>query len=107
MRDTASENSLSFRKKVVLLGVVCFLLVLLITSLFGKKGLIEIYKAKKNYDALLLQVERLKQEKSRLEREIEELEKNPKAIDKEAREKLWLVKPDEKVVVKTGKTVRK
>jgi len=107
MRDPASRNQLSFRKKVVFLGVVCFLLVLLITSLFGKKGLIEIYKARKNHDALLLQVERLKQEKSRLEREIEELEKNPKAVDKEAREKLWLVKPDEKVVVKTGKTERR
>ena len=48
MRDPASRNQLSFRKKVVFLGVVCFLLVLLITSLFGKKGLIEIYKARKN-----------------------------------------------------------
>jgi cell division protein FtsB len=103
MREPEDKNKLSFRKKIVLLGVVCFLLVLLITSLFGKKGLIEIHRARKNYEALLLQVERLKQEKNRLEREIQELQKNPKAIDKEAREKLWLVKPEEKIVVKTGK----
>jgi cell division protein FtsB len=45
-------------------------------------------------------VERLKQEKSKLEREIQELEKNPKAVEREAREKLWLMKPDEKVIVK-------
>ena len=35
----------------------------------------------------------------KLEREIEELKSNPKAVEKKAREKLWLMKPDEIVIV--------
>jgi len=36
-------------------------------------------------------------------KEIEELKKNPKAVEKKAREKLWLVKPDEVVIIKKEK----
>lgn len=91
------------KKKIVVTGLAFLLLVLMIASLFGKKGLIEIYRARKNYSALLQEIEQLKQEKIRLEREIAELEKNPKAVDKEAREKLWLMKENEKVIVKKKK----
>lgn len=101
MREKVDKNSLSLRKKLIVAGVVCFFLVLLITSFFGKKGLLEIFRAQRNYGDLVKRVERLKKEKSRLEREIEELVKNPKAVDKEAREKLWLIKPDEKVLIKS------
>jgi cell division protein FtsB len=76
------------------------LVVLLITTFFGKKGIIEIYKTRRNYTALQEEIQRLKEEKSRLEREIAALEAGPQSVEKEARDKLWLVKPDEKVVVK-------
>jgi cell division protein FtsB len=77
--------------------------VFLIASFFGRKGLIEIYRARKNYAALLEEIERLKAERSRLENEIKELMTNPKAVELEAREKLWLMKKDEKVIVKKPK----
>ena len=35
-----------------------------------------------------------------LVREIEDLQKNPIAVDEKAREKLWLMKPDEIVIIK-------
>lgn len=89
----------SFRSKIILLGILFLFVVLLITSFFGKKGLLEIQKAKKNEKVLLEEKERLMMEKSRLEKEINELEKNPQAVEKEAREKLWLLKPDEKVII--------
>lgn len=38
-------------------------------------------------------------EKRKLEREIEELKTNPEAVEKKAREKLWLMKPDEIVII--------
>ncbi len=94
------RRSGSFRRKLILTGIGFFFLVLLISSLFGKKGLIEIYQAKKNYKSLQQEIRRLEEQKSRLLREIEELEKNPQAVDQEAREKLWLMKPDEKVIIK-------
>jgi cell division protein FtsB len=90
----------SLGRKILLAAVGFFFLVLLISSLFGKKGLIEIYKARRNYDVLLQEVTRLEAEKARLEEEIEDLKNNPQAVEREAREKLWLIKPDEKVIVK-------
>lgn len=93
----------SLRRKLILAAVGFFFLVLIISSLFGKKGLIEIYRAKKNYEALLQEISRLEARKSQLQREIEDLEKNPQAVEKEAREKLWLMKPEEKVIVKKDK----
>lgn len=90
----------TWRKKIIIGGLVFLLAILIITSLFGKKGLLEIYRARKTYAVLEKEIERLKQEKRRLEREISDLEKNPKAVDGEAREKLGLIKPDEKVILK-------
>ena len=90
----------SLRRKLLLAGVAFFFLVLIISTLFGRKGLIEIYRARKNYDALIEEIKKLEVRKSQLEREIEDLQKNPEAVEREAREKLWLMKPDEKVIIK-------
>jgi cell division protein FtsL len=98
-----AKSAGSWRKKILIGGLVFLLVVLFITSLFGKKGLIEIYRARKNQAALQKEIEQLKQEKSRLEREITELEKNPKAVERTARGDLGLVSPDERVLVKKKK----
>jgi cell division protein FtsB len=90
----------SLRRKLLLAGVAFFFLVLIITTLFGRKGLIEIYRAKKNYEALVEEIKQLEVRKSQLQREIEDLQKNPEAVEREAREKLWLMKPDEKVIIR-------
>lgn len=57
-------------------------------------------RAKKKQRALLQEIERLEEMRSQLEREIEELKKNPKAVEKKAREELWLMDPDEIVIIK-------
>jgi len=95
-----ARKGTSLRRKILLAAVGFFFLVLLISSLFGKKGLIEIYKARRNYETLLREVKRLEAEKARLEGEIEDLKNNPQSVEREAREKLWLIRPDEKVIVK-------
>ncbi len=97
------KNNVSFKRKLLVAGLGFFFLVLLLASFFGKKGLIEIYRAQKEYKALVEEIERLEIEKERLVKEIEELKKNPKAVEKKAREKLWLVKPDEVVIIKKEK----
>jgi len=90
----------SVRRKLGLAAVVFFFLVILISSLFGRKGLIEIYRAKNRYEALRQEIRSLEARKSELLKEIEALRNDPRAVEKEAREKLWLIKPDEKVIVK-------
>ena len=89
----------SVGKKIIIGALGFFFLVLLLASFFGKKGLLEIFQAQRKQKALLEKVERLEQKKSKLEREIEELRENPKAVERKAREKLWLMKPDEIVIV--------
>ncbi len=102
MRKKEKDN-ISFRRKLLIAGLGFFFLVLLLASFFGKKGLIEIYRAQKEHEVLLQEIGQLEIEKRRLEKEIEELKQNPKAVEKKAREKLWLVKPDEVVIIKKEK----
>jgi cell division protein FtsB len=97
------KESGDWKRKAAVGAFVFLLFVLLLTSFFGKKGLFEIYRARKTYAVLLQDIEKLKQEKARLEKEVADLERNPGAVDKEAREKLWLMKPDEKVIIKKQK----
>jgi cell division protein FtsB len=94
------KKSGDWKRKAVVGAFVFLLFILLLTSFFGKKGLLEIFHARKTYATLLRDIETLKQEKTRLEKEVAGLERNPGAVDKEAREKLWLMKPDEKVIIK-------
>lgn len=96
-RSTRGRGALG--RKILLGSAVFLLVVLLITSLFGKKGLMEIRRARKSYERSLLEVETLKARKARLEKDIAELQRDPRAVEREAREKLWLMKKDEIVVV--------
>ena len=93
------KSSSSFKKKVIIGGIVFLLFVLTLTSFFGKRGLIEIYRTRRKQEALLQKIEKLEERKVKLERDIEELQNNPKAIEKKAREKLGLVKEDEIVII--------
>jgi len=94
---------MTLRKKILLAAVMFFFLILLISSFFGKKGLVEITQARKKYQALIQEIERLEKDKIRLEKEIRELEENPRAVEEDARKKLWMMKPGEKVMVKPKK----
>ena len=87
------------KKKIFILGVVCFFLILIVTSLFGKKGVMELRRARRALAASETRVRALEADKARLEAEIDRLDKDPRAVEKRAREKLGLVEPGEKVVV--------
>lgn len=93
------KSSSSFKKKVIIGGVGFLLFVLTVASFFGKRGLIEIYRTKHSQEVLLQKIEQLEARKGKLERDIEELQKNPKAVEKKAREKLGLVKEGEIVII--------
>jgi cell division protein FtsB len=104
--EKEDRDKSSLRRKLILAAVGFFFLVLLISSFFGRNGLIEIYRARKNYAELLDKIKQLEARKSQLLREIEDLEKNPQTVEKEARDKLGLMKPDEKVVIKKNEEKR-
>lgn len=107
MKGTGFPASPAFRKKIFILGIACLFLIMIVTSLFGKKGVLDLRRARRNLAAFETRVRVLEAEKVRLEAEIDRLEKDPRAVEKPAREKLGLVEPGEKVVVTPAPPVKK
>ena len=99
MSAESSRNTPAIRKRIFILGIACLFLIMVVTSVFGKKGVMEINRTRQKLAELQAEARNLKQDKARLEAEIHELETNPRAVEKAARERLWLIKPGEKVVV--------
>jgi len=103
VKDEPRKNGPTVRRKLFMAGVGFFILVMLVTSFFGKKGYMDINRARKSCRALEAELLRLEEQKKKLELEIRELETDPGAVEKEAREKLWLMRPEEKVIVTKGR----
>ncbi len=86
-------------KGFLLLFFALTALILILAFLFGDSGVLELFKVRKQIAELRETVKQLEQEKEKLTVEIEELKNNPLALEKKAREDLWLMKKNEKVVV--------
>jgi cell division protein FtsB len=103
LREDPGKNDRSVRRKLFTAGVGFFVLVMLVTSFFGKKGYMDIVRTRKTLRALEAEFKTLEEQKSKLELEIRDLAVNPRAVEEEARRKLWLMRPDEKVIVLKGR----
>ncbi len=95
------------RKKIVLLGIACLLLIMIVTALFGKKGVMDLRRSRRSLAAREERIRELEAERDRLQAEIQRLESDPRAVEKAAREKLGLAAPGEKVVVDPAPPVKK
>ncbi|MBN2205973.1 MAG: septum formation initiator family protein [Candidatus Aminicenantes bacterium] len=100
MSGKRRRGRVGWRKKLLIGFGGVVVLSLLLTAILGPKGFLGLTRAKRDYQAQVEEIRRLEQERERLKREIAELERNPRAVESEARERIWLVKPDEKVLVK-------
>lgn len=87
------------RRKIVIIGIVFLLLIMVVSAIFGKRGLVDIQLAKKKLAVLETERRALSLEKQAIEAEIDRLEKDPKSVEKRAREKLGLIAPGEKVII--------
>ena len=92
------ESSLLQSRSLSLL-LAFFLFILILAFVFGDRGIVEIVRTKKQIRALQQTIRALEMEKRKLTRQIELLRENPMALEKKARESLWLMKKNEKVVV--------
>lgn len=90
------------KKKILLIGFACLLIIMIVTALFGKKGVMDLRRARRVLAERTERIRALETEKARLEAEIERLDRDPRAVEKQAREKLGLIAPGEKVVVAPG-----
>jgi len=90
------------KKKILLIGFACLLVILIVTALFGKKGVMELRRSRRVLARQAETIRALEEVRTRLEAEILRLERDPRAVEKQAREKLGLIAPGEKVVVAPG-----
>jgi len=97
-RLNKKENSMMQTRGLALL-LIFFLFILILAFVFGDRGIVEIIKTQKQIKALQQTIKKLELEKQKLSKEIELLRENPLALEKKARENLWLMKKNEKVVV--------
>lgn len=85
--------------KVFLLLVVLITFILVLSFFFGDSGFIEIRGKRHDIEALQQDLDKLKLERDQLVEEVKALENDPLALERTARERLWLMKKNEKVIV--------
>ncbi len=100
LNPPGSKKKITVGKKLFFLAAGILLLATLVTTFFGKKGFIDIQKQKKKYEELEARIKDFDRQIEKLKAEIEALETNPQTLEKEARERLWLIKPEEKLIIR-------
>ena len=96
-RDDAARAETGLRKKAGVLGTVIVLLALIVGSIFGDRGLINLLDKRDQVQALRQEITALRADNARLVGEIAALKQSPRAIERLAREELGLARPDETV----------
>lgn len=91
----APESSLRRRAGLLFSGIL--LAALLVGTLFGDGGLLQLMDERRRTEALALELGALRAENSRLGEEIEALRTDPAAIERLAREELGLARAGETV----------
>lgn len=99
VRDERGRSEVGLRKKAAILASIIVVVGLLVGSLFGDRGLLQLVSQRERADALAREIEQLKADNSRLAADIGALRRDPAAIEKIAREELGLVRPGETVFV--------
>jgi len=87
------------RRKAAALASIIALIALIVGSLFGDRGMLQLVAQRERADALLQQIEELRAENLVLAGEIAALKSDSRAIERLAREELGLAGPNEMVFV--------
>ena len=98
-RISSNNASRRLNPKTIVFFLSLILFVVLFALIFGDKGLFEIIRKEKQIRYLKERIERLEHRKKELMEQILELKNDPNALERIAREELWLMKQNEKVIV--------
>lgn len=85
------------RKKAWTLFSVIALIALVVGSLFGNRGILQLLNQRQRAQELAIELEQLRAENGRLAAEIRGLRSDPRVIERLAREELGLARPGETV----------
>jgi cell division protein FtsB len=95
LRPGKPETSL--RRRAAILASLLAVIALVVGSLFGDRGMLHLMTQRERALRLQAEVEELRQENGRLAAEIQALKRDPRAIERIAREELGLARPGETV----------
>jgi cell division protein FtsB len=97
MTTQAGRSEPSLRRRAATLASLLALIALVVGSLFGDRGLLQLMAQRERAERLNAEIEELRAERSRLATEIEALRRDPRAIERLAREQLGLARAGELV----------
>jgi cell division protein FtsB len=96
-REDRRSEQRGLRRKAALLASVIAIIALVVGSLFGDRGILQLMTQRQRALELAREVEEIRAENVRLAAEIHALRTDPRAIERIAREELGLARPGETV----------
>jgi cell division protein FtsB len=97
MREERRTEQRGLRRKAALLASVLAIIALVVGSLFGDRGILQLMAQRQRSLELAHEIEEIRAENLRLAAEIRALRTDPRAIERIAREQLGLARPGETV----------
>jgi cell division protein FtsB len=98
-RDDKGRAAHGLRKKATTLFCVIAVIALMVGSLFGDRGILQLLRQRERTEALARDIEQLRDQNRALAEEIASLRRDPASIERLAREELGLARPGEAVFV--------
>jgi cell division protein FtsB len=99
MSNRAGGSEPGLRRKAAALASLLALIALVVGSLFGDRGMLHLMSQRERAERLQAEIQELRAENARIAAEIEALRRDPRAIERLAREELGLARPGETVFV--------
>ena len=96
-REDRRTEQRGLRRKAALLASVIAIIALVVGSLFGDRGILQLLAQRQRALDLAREIEEIRAENGRLAAEIHALRTDPRAIERIAREQLGLARPGETV----------
>jgi len=96
-REERRREQRGLRRKAALLASVIAIIALVVGSLFGDRGILQVMAQRQRALELAREIEDIRAENVRLAAEIRALRTDPRAIERIAREQLGLARPGETV----------
>jgi cell division protein FtsB len=98
-REEKGRASHGLRKKATTLFSVIAVIALVVGSLFGDRGILQLLRQRQRTEVLAREIEQLRDENRELADEIVALRRDPSSVERLAREQLGLARPGESVFV--------
>ena len=96
-REERRTEQRGLRRKASLLASIIAIIALMVGSLFGDRGILQLMAQRQRALELAREIEEVRAENLRLAAEIRALRTDPRAIERIAREQLGLARPGETV----------